>query len=276
MELLRQGPPVAKTVEGPEPCPGRWVLRSLRESLGAVKHYTLSGVWYYLKRARVSWRAAYLRQWSPDPEYQSKLEQLLVCLREAGQAPGAIELIFMDEAGFYRWPTPAKTWAQDPPASPPCAYHAGNWNNAQWRIIGGLNACTGQVNYLCNYIVGRQQLIAWYQQLHHTYPHATRIYVVQDNWSIHTHPDVLQALQQYPRIQTVWLPTYSSWLNPIEKLWRWLKVEILKMHRLAQDWNLLKHQVSLFLDQFAGGDRQLLQYVGLLGEGKLARALRCQ
>ncbi len=256
--------------------PGRWTLQSLRDNLGGLATYSLSGVWYYLKRAGVTWRSAFLRQWSPDPEYQSKLEHLYACLREAGRSPGRVELIFMDETGFFRWPVPARNWAEAAPASPPSAHHSGNDNNSQWRLIGGLNAYTGQVHYLSNYIVGRRQVIEWYQLLNEAYPDARKIYIAQDNWSIHSHPDVLEALQQQPRIEIVWLPTYSPWLNPIEKLWRWLKVEILKMHRLSQDWKELRHQVDLFLTQFSKGSCQLLKYVGLLGDGKLAQALLCQ
>lgn len=276
LDLLHQAPKEEQSTESKGLRPGRWLLRTIRENVAELKDYTLSGVWYYLKRAGVSWRLASLRQWSPDPEYQSKLEHLLGCLEEAGRFPGEIELIFMDEAGFFRWPTPAKAWAQAAPLPAPCAYHAGTENNSQWRLIGGLNTYSGQVNFLSNYIVGRRQVIAWYHQLNDTYPHAKKIYVAQDNWSIHTHPDVLGAIQQFPHIEPVWLPTYSPWLNPIEKLWRWLKVDILKMHRLSQDWIELRRQVVLFLGQFANGSRQLLHYVGLLGDGKLAQALRCQ
>ncbi len=224
----------------------------------------------------MTWRSAFLRQWSPDPEYQSKLEHLYACLREAGRSPGQVELIFMDETGFFRWPVPARNWAEAAPAPPASAHHSGMDNNSQWRLIGGLNAYTGQVHYLSNYIVGRRQVIEWYQLLNEAYPDARKIYIAQDNWSIHSHPDVLEALQQQPRIEIVWLPTYSPWLNPIEKLWRWLKVEILKMHRLSQDWKELRHQVDLFLTQFSNGSCQLLKYVGLLDEGKLAQALLCQ
>jgi hypothetical protein len=33
------------------------------------------------------------------------------------------------------------------------------------------------------------------------------IYVVQDNWSIHRHEDVLVALHSMPQIVPLWLPT---------------------------------------------------------------------
>ena len=113
-----------------------------------------------------------------------------------------------------------------------------------------------------------------YRQVAHLYPQYERIYVVQDNWSIHQHPDVLAALATLPRIEPVWLPTYAPWLNLIEKLWRWLRQDVIKMHRLAADWDRLKQQVHAFLDQFAVGSPDLLRYVGLLGDGMLAQAVR--
>ena len=64
-------------------------------------------------------------------------------------------------------------------------------------------------------------------------------------------------------IQAVPLPTYASWLNPIEKLWRFLKQEVLHMHRLANDLTGLRGEIDRFLDQFALGSDQLLRYVGL-------------
>ena len=145
--------------------------------------------------------------------------------------------------------------------------------NQQWRTIGALNAVTGQVTYLDGYIVGRQQVIQFYRQLAHTYPAADWLYVIQDNWNIHTHPDVLTALARVPRINPVWLPTYAPWLNPIEKLWRWLRQDVLKMHRWVEDWPQVKQRVHDFLDQFAQGSPDLLRYVGLKGKGKLAAVL---
>src|SRR4029434_1565353 len=94
-------------------------------------------------------------------------------------------------------------------------------NNQQWRTVGTLNALTGQVNYLDGYIVGRQQVSQFYELLNRTYPKPVElIYVVQDNWNIHTHPAVLTDLAAYSRSKPVWLPTSAPWLNPMEKLWR--------------------------------------------------------
>ena len=56
----------------------------------------------------------------------------------------------------------------------------GGENNSQWRLIGALNALTGQVCYLDNYVVGRAKVIEMYQKLTQVYPQAETLYVVQD------------------------------------------------------------------------------------------------
>jgi transposase len=178
----------------------------------------------------------------------------------------------MDEMGYTRWPEPAASWAAVGPTAVPLAERRGT-NNQQWRLIGALNAWTGQVNSLDAYIVGRANVIEFYQQVVQAYPEAEHIYVVQDNWSIHRHDEVVAALTTLPQIAPVWVPTYAAWRNPIEKLWRWLRQDVLTMHRLADDWTALRQRVRWLLDQFAHGSQDVLHYVGLLGDGHLAQAL---
>ena len=134
-------------------------------------------------------------------------------------------------------------------------------------------------------------LVAFYQALCRAYPDAERIYVIQDNWPVHTHPDLLVALEpqetrwpwyrppNWPTepsasairrwgelklpIQIVPLPTYASWCNPIEKLWRKLRQDVTHLHRWADDLETLRTEIDRFLDQFAHGSLELLRYVGL-------------
>jgi hypothetical protein len=67
----------------------------------------------------------------------------------------------MDEMGYYRWTDPSAIWE----AETPLAERAGG-NNCQWRMIGVLNALSGQTDFLDNYIVGRRQLIAILKDCH--------------------------------------------------------------------------------------------------------------
>jgi transposase len=253
---------------------GRWTLATIRCAFDWLSDYSLSGVQRLLSGFDLHLRSARVQQYSPDPEYAAKEQHLLSCLRAVAQEPEALALVFVDQMGYYRWPAPAPDWSAGAPALAPMARRAGP-NNQQWRTVGAMNARTGQVHYQDGYIVGRQQMAAFYRQLDAHYGGAgvDRLFVVQDNWSIHRHPDVLWALEGLPRLEVVWLPTYAPWLNPIEKLWRWLRQDVLKMHRLAQEFAGLKQRVRAFLDQFAHGSPDLLRYVGLLGQGKLAQAL---
>jgi DDE superfamily endonuclease len=173
--------------------------------------------------------------------------------------------------------------------------------HAQWqprydtltRIMATLDALTGKVVYTLIGKVTTSALVRFYRKVRAAYPQATRLWIVQDNWPVHLHPDVLCALEPqeciYPvefspswkkkqqpspsvqrrtrqeplPIQIVQLPTYASWCNPIEKLWRWLKQDLIHLHRSAHDLDQLRGQIRTFLDAFATGSQELLHYVGL-------------
>src|SRR5207244_6452016 len=114
-------------------------------------------------------------------------------------------LVFLDEMGYYRWPAEGRIWAAAAAQPAPLADRDGP-NNKQWRVIGALNALSGRVEYLDGYIIGRAKVIQFYRQLGTAYPNVRRLYVVQDNWSIHRHAEVVAALEELPQIEPVWLP----------------------------------------------------------------------
>ena len=186
-------------------------MDTIRASFGRLADYTRSGVWRLLDRLGLRLRSARVQQFSPDPDYADKLIDLEMALWEAHRYPRSVVAVFLDEMGFSRWPDPAPDWAGEPPVA-----DRRGASNGLWRLIGGLNALTGQVSYLDNYIIGRAKVTEFYEQLVASYPRARRLYVIQDNWSIHTHPEVLGALGAWPQVEPVWLPTYAPWLNPIE------------------------------------------------------------
>jgi transposase len=269
-EQLRQGPGEAaaqvNAVGATCPTPGLWTLAGIRASVAWLSDYSLSGVWRVLQRLDLGLRSAQVQLYSPDPDYLKKKKRLERALREAARQPDQVVVLFLDEFGYYRWPTGSRNWG------PSTAQREGN--NQQWRTIGALNALTGQVDYRDNYIVGRRQVIKFYGQLVQRYPEARRIYLIQDNWNVHDHPDVLKALADWPQLRPLWLPTYAPWLNPIEKLWRWVRQAVLRLHRWVSDWPGLRQRVRDFLDQFQHGADALLRYVGLIGDGQLAKVIR--
>ena len=105
----------------------------------------------------------------------------------------------------------------------------------------------------------------YYKALEEAYPEAEVIYVAQDNWPVHFHPDVLASLRG-TKIRLLRLPTYAPWTNPIEKVWRWLKQDVLRQHDFGDDWQGLQREVTGWLAKWVGPSPALLRYVGLAPE----------
>jgi transposase len=233
---------------------------------------------------------------SPDLHYVEKLADIVTALEEAVNSNGRVAIVFADEFSFYRQPTLARDYYEVGGRRQPLARRSYRPDRV-WRIVGGLNALNGKTTSLMTSKVSLSQMVKFLRALREDYPRAKVIYLVVDNWPIHYHPDVLAALapqqtrwelkvpaswptEPSPKakrlnlpIQLLPLPTYASWCNPIEKLWRWLKQELLHLHRYADDWQRLKQKVKEFLDRFRKGSKELLRYVGLTPNSKLYGAV---
>jgi hypothetical protein len=197
---------------------------------------------------------------SPDPNYRDKWKAILRAFADAVNHPEEVVILFLDEFSYYRQPTLAGAYHQTGNTQP-FAYQVAR-SNTRTRLIAVLNGLTGQVTYLQRSKIGCLALQDFYHLVRTTYPQTKRIYVVQDNWPVHKLPEVLQSMQENG-LTPLFLPTYASWLNPIEKLWRWLKQDILHLHTLANHLDTLRTQVCDFLNGFASGSNPLLLYVGL-------------
>lgn len=267
----------------------RWDLPSL---LAQLKDFHLKGpssLWHLLDRLGIRWLRGRAHVHSPDPLYQAKREYINKLKQQVSKSKGQQVLLYLDECSYERQPTLASAYAS---SGEPVRAERSHRSNTTTRLAAVLNPLTGAVQALSGSKVGIKQLVELYQQVRQAYPQAKRIWIVQDNWPVHFHPDVLVALEPqespfpFPRpgnwpeqpspaavkrsgawhvpIQLVVLPTYASWLNPIEKLWRKLRQEVLHLHRQADDLTALRERVMVFLRQFQDGSPELLTYVGLL------------
>jgi transposase len=197
---------------------------------------------------------------SPDPLYACKWRAILQAYAQMVAAPETVVLVFMDELSYYRQPSPAPAYHRQGHRYPK-AWQAPR-ANTQTRVVASLDAHSGQVVYQQRNQITRTIFASFCAQLRAAYPQAATLYLVLDNWSVHISPSSLAAMAQQ-RIVPLYLPTYASWLNPIEKLWRWLRQDILHLHPHAAELETLRAQVCQFLDRFATGSSQLLHYVGL-------------
>src|SRR5262249_12292313 len=132
----------------------------------------------------------------PDPDYQSKLTGVQAVRMLAQHAPEQVVLVYLDEVTIERQPSLASAYAaQDRGHSQPRA-NWGHTSNTLTRVVASLDHRSGRVVFRRAGKITLATLVQFFQDLRAAYPHAERIYVVMDNWPIHTHPDVLVALEK--------------------------------------------------------------------------------
>jgi transposase len=273
----------------------RWTLAAILQACDWLRLTTLAGVHRLLKRLHIHRKRGRAHLHSPDPDYVGKLRDVWLWLRAVRLDPDTQVVLFSDELTFYRQPSLSYDYERAGKSQP--LAELGHRSNLTWRIAGALNAWTGQLTFASHAHFTLKLLVDFYQQVARAYPNAQVIYLVVDNWPIHFHADVLAALHDptsawplkrpanWPDapshkarhldlpIRLLPLPTYAPWNNPIEKLWRLLKQQVLHLHRFADDWDGLKKRVNDELEQYLCPSPMLLRYVGLQDPLRLYHAL---
>jgi transposase len=291
LHTVRRDPSMFASSSMFDPLRSRWSLCFLADACDWLQVDTVSGMSKLLKRLRISYKRGRSYIHSPDPYYQRKMDIIHQSLLKAWYAPEKYVLLYQDEFGCYRQPTIARDYEAMGKFQP--LARRSRSPNAEFKGIGALNSVTGQVTYHQASKVNIKELTVFYDMVaadypRKTYPNLDTIYLVQDNWPVHFHPDVLAHLQpqhlefpvyvpgHWPKkptprarhanlsIKILQLPTYASWANPIEKLWRWVRQTVIHLHRLSDDWSILKQRVQDFILSFRHGSNELLRYVGLL------------
>lgn len=270
----------------------RWTLETARDACPWLAGLSRSGVWRVLDALDVVLKRGREHVHSPDPAYPEKRAAIAESLAEARASAGRVVALFQDEVTLHRQPSLAPAWAargRDQPRA-----ERSLRADAPARIVGTLDAADGRVLARRRGALDVPALVGFYTEVVAAYPAAERIDIVLDTWPVHFHPDLLAALQPqacpfpFPRppswpaepsadavrkwggfalpIRLVPLPTYASWLNPIEKLWRWLRQDVVHLHPWADDPPALRAAADRFLARFATGataGAELLHSVGL-------------
>lgn len=237
----------------------RWRLADLGLPGSWLAGLSGAGRWKVLRRLGISYKQTLHFVTSPDPAYHAKRWALVHAFAEAMTNPEEVVLLFSDDLTFYRRPSLAPAYHLQGKTQPLARQVPGY--NTPTRLVATLDGYSGRVLYKQARQIGKQELVHFYAAIRQAYPQAKQIYLAQDN-CVHLLPEVLAAATAH-HLSPLFFPTYASWLNPIEKLWRWLKQDILHVHNLAHDLDELRRLVRVFLDSFQVGSPALLRYVGL-------------
>jgi hypothetical protein len=270
----------------------RWTLAAVRAAVPWLAGHSRGGVWRVLDGLDVVLKRGREHVHSPDPADAEKRAAIADCVAAARAGGGRRVALFQDEVTLHRQPSLAPAYEARGREQP--LARRSRRGDAPARLVGVLDAVTGRVLSRRRGELGIPALVGFSRAVVAAYPEAERIDVVVDNWPVHFHPDLLAALAPqespfpFPRpanwpsepsaaavrkwgglhlpIQLVPLPTYASWLNPIEQRWRWLRQEVVHLHPWADDPPALRAAADAFLARFRRGApacADLLRYVGL-------------
>ncbi|OWL99198.1 hypothetical protein CBQ26_00015 [Deinococcus indicus] len=129
-------------------------------------------------------------------------------------------LVYLDEVGFSLKGVLRRTWAQrgkTPVVRLP----------ASWQKLSTIGAITSNGQFLQRTQTGAVKTGDVLAFLNHLLKHVTGELVVLDNAAIHRAKAVSAFVEAQDRLSLVYLPPYSPEFNPIEKVWAYVKRNVL-------------------------------------------------
>lgn len=172
-------------------------------------------------------------------------------------------MVFEDEASFYRQPSVAPLYAPQGRAQPRCRLCARS--NGCVRAAVAFDPASGRSMHLMRSRFTVSAMAAVYRAIGAWAAGARQVFVVMDNWPVHRHPSAWRGLEEDSRLRALWLPTYSPWLNPAEKVWKWVRQRRCHMHGHSHDLGGLRQSISRALDQASQCPQEMLRYTGTGG-----------
>jgi transposase len=238
----------------------RWWLDGIRQVVPWLGQRSLSGVWKLLSRLDIHYKRGRRYVHSPDPDYRLKEARIHSAWQQVVADPVRFVLLYQDELTYYRCPTVSCDYANVGSKEPEA--EQGTGYNSSRRIAGCLDALSGRLITWQRAGFPHKTFLRYLLAVQACYPQAERIFIALDNWSVHYQAEVVAGLKE-SKITLLFLPTYAPWLNPIEKVWRKLKQELLHLHRYHAQWKDLQQRVEDWLIQYDRPAPDLLHYVGL-------------
>jgi putative transposase len=89
--------------------------------------------------------------------------------------------------------------------------------NGTTTLFAALDIATGTVFTECKPRHRHQEFLSFLRHLDDCIPPELDAHLILDNYATHKHPKVRTWLAQRPRYQIHFIPTYSSWLNQVER-----------------------------------------------------------
>jgi transposase len=218
-------------------CRTRWSCATLALELQARRGVRVSAetLRRWLHDLGWVWKRAKLVAKDDDPQRVAKLARIRYTVEHL---PARAALVFADELDIsllpkvgYQWMPKGEQREVLPPGTNQKRYLAGAWDIRRGTIVQRVWWRKTQGLFL--------DLLA---TLDRTYPplQFTRLYVVVDNYKIHTAQAGWQWLAAHPRFELLFLPTYCPKASPIERAFGDVHDKCTRNHKRKRLWTVVR------------------------------------
>jgi putative transposase len=116
-------------------------------------------------------------------------------------------------------------------------------------LFAALDVATGTVLTECKPRHRHQEFLGFLQRIEHAVPAALDVHLIVDNYATHKHAKVRLWLAARPRFHIHYTPTYSSWLNQVERWFGLITQQAIRRGSFKSVKDLIA-KINLFTQQY--------------------------
>lgn len=229
---------VTMTLESTPSDATHWSTRDLAKRIG-VSQSTVCRVWraFNLQPHRVE-----TFRLSNDPLFVEKVRDIVGLYMNP---PNHAVVLCVDEKSQIQALERAQPLLPMRPGQPERRTHD-YLRHGTTTLFAALDVATGEVMGECYRRHRSLEFRRFLRQIDEAVPADLDVHLILDNYATHKTPAVQRWLAKRPRFHVHYTPTYSSWLNLVERWFAWLSERKLKRasHRSTRE---LEHDIRAFL-----------------------------
>jgi len=206
-------------------------------------NYSISGMCYWLKRNLFSYKKPSLVPGKANRDAQQAWINQYNQLKKGLQKDETI--CFIDGVHPTHNTQVSYGWIRKGERKEICA----NTGRQRINISGALDLLEHKVHFQENSTLNAETTISFFKKIEKAYPTKNKIHLFCDNAGYYKNRKVTAYLEQ-SKIEAHFLPPYSPNLNPIERLWKWMKERIL-YNTYFQHFEDFKHAIFGFLESLS-------------------------
>lgn len=220
---------ITDTLESTPKGATHWSTRDMAKRAG-LSHSTIGRIWraFGLKPHRSE-----TFQLSNDPLFVDKVRDIVGLYLDP---PAHAVVLCVDEKSQVQALNRSQPVLPMLPARPELQTHT-YVRHGTTALFAALDVATGKVIGQCRRRHRASEFLKFLRQIDESVPAALDVHIVLDNLSTHKTPAVHRWFLRHPRFHLHFTPTYSSWLNQVERWFALLEQKQLKRgsHRSATE-----------------------------------------